>query len=81
MATDKDRIDWLEKQVSKGACLGLINDDNGHWALSWRGMQNVVTGKKGKDVWTSFHIPAKDWRKTIRKAIDAAMQSEPAGGK
>ena len=73
---DTDRINWLEKQTRKGACPALVYDDNGHWALSWTGMQNVVTGKNGKEVWTSFHVPAKDWKPTIRKAIDAAIKAD-----
>ena len=71
--TDTDRINWLEKKVNTGACPGLINDDNGHWALVFDGFQNVVTGKP-KDVSTTFFIKARDWKNTVRQAIDAKMK-------
>jgi len=73
MVTDTQRLDWLEEQVNKGACPGLINDDNGHWAVSFNGMQNAVAGEQTADVWTAFHIEAHEWRNTIREAIDAVM--------
>ena len=77
---DTGRIEWLEKQTRKGGCPALVYDDNGHWALSWTGMQNVVTGKNGEEVRTSVHVPAKAWKPSIRKAIDAAIKEGQAGG-
>lgn len=71
--TDTDRINWLEEEVNRGACPALINDDNGHWALSFNGFQNVVTGRP-KDVSTTFFVKAKAWKNTVRQAIDATMK-------
>lgn len=67
--TDTERLDWLSKQFG----CGLINDDNGHWAVSWDGVQNVPMGRGPSDIDTAFFIKKKAWRKTIRAAIDAAM--------
>ena len=72
--TDKERLDWLEQIVSEGVCPGLINDDNGHWALVFDGMQNVPTGDAPEDISTSFFIEAHQWRDTVREAIDAALE-------
>ena len=71
--TDTQRLDWLERQVKRGACPALVNDDNGHWAVAFDGVQNVVTGRP-KDVATTFFIRAERWRSTARRAIDAAMK-------
>lgn len=73
---DKQRIDWLEYKVRHGSCPGLINDDNGHWALVFDGFQSVACGSKPVDVQTTFFVKAKDWRPTIRKAIDAVMAKD-----
>ena len=68
--TDKERINWLGKQFG----CALINDDNGHWAVVSDGFQNVVTGKKGRDVQTTFFIEAGDWENSVRRAIDAKIK-------
>jgi len=69
--TDSERLDWLEKQFGSG----LISDDNGHWAISTNGFQNVVTGGP-KAVETSFFVRAKEWKKSARSAIDAEIKKE-----
>jgi hypothetical protein len=79
MRTDTERLDWLEHKVNNGACPGLINDDNGHWALAFDGMQSVSWGDKPVDVETTFFIKAEFWHNTIREAIDYHMD-KPKGG-
>lgn len=77
--TDTERLDWLEQQTHGGACPGLVYDDNGHWAVAFDGVQNVVTGPP-QDVSTAFFVQASQWRTTIREAIDAAhSQSQREG--
>ena len=66
MRTDTERLDWLE---AKYGC-GLINDDNGHWALVFDGWQNVPMGDSAVDIASTFFIEANLWRGTIREAID-----------
>lgn len=82
MRSDTELLDALESLARNGDCPGiiplgegvkvpgLVNDDNGHWAVSDRGMQNVVCGDEPSDVQTSFFIEAKYWRPTIRAAIE-----------
>lgn len=67
---DSQRLDELEALVAQGDCPGIINDDNGHWAVSCTGMQNVTAGPQATDVCTSFFVPAVLWRNSIREAID-----------
>lgn len=68
--TDEERLDWLSKQFG----CGLINDDNGHWAVAFIGTQNVPMTTKPCDINTTFWIKKKEWRNTIRGAIDAARK-------
>ena len=67
--TDRERIDWLESQFG----CGLISDDNGHWVLSFEGIQNVPIGIAPEDISTSFFIDRDNWRNSIREVIDEWM--------
>lgn len=70
--TDSELIDWLETQQGSG----LISDDFGHWTVSSSGIQNVPENiDVASDISTSFFIEAKDWKPTIREAIEAANAS------
>lgn len=66
------RIEWLEAYVKQGGCPGLINDDNGHWAVSDTGMQDMPDEDEPRGVSTvSFFVEAGEWRNSVREAIDA----------
>ena len=67
--TDKQRLDWLEKQ---DGCR-LISDDAGRWAISTGGIQNVPNLAKPIDIESLFFVEAKKWQNDIRKAIDYAI--------
>lgn len=67
---DNKRLDWLEEQFG----CGLINDDAGHWAISWEGTQSVPDNPP-QDVQTVFFIEQKDWNKSVREAIDKAKEA------
>ncbi len=71
MRTDTELLNDLEQLALNGDCPGIINDDNGHWAVTGDGMQNCVAGDDPQDVQTTFFVEAKQWRNTIREAIDA----------
>ena len=71
---DTDRLDWLERITHDGACPGLLYDDNGHWSVSFDGMQNVPSGEGPQDISTTFFIEACAWHDSLRAAIDAAIQ-------
>jgi hypothetical protein len=70
--TDKERLDWLEKN---DGC-GLISDDAGRWAVSTSGTQNCPDSEKPIDIATYFFVEAKEWQKSIREAIDYAIDHE-----
>ena len=69
---DKGRLDWLEAECG----VGLISDDAGRWAISSGGMQNVPNLDSPIDISTVFTVDKKDWRNSIREAIDVAMIKE-----
>ena len=70
MRTDKERLDWLEKQPG----VALINDDFGNWAVSGDGEQNIPENPgECSDIYTSFFIEKNKWHKSIRGAIDSWM--------
>ena len=63
---DTERLNWLEKQD----CYSLISDDGGRWACVVDGIQNVPV-EKPFDIMTTFFISEKEWKSTIREAIDS----------
>lgn len=72
MINDTDRLNWLEKN---DGC-GLISDDAGRWAVSTSGMQNLPNPDEPIDITTAFFVEAKEWKSTIREAIDYAIEQE-----
>ena len=71
--TDTERLDWLEEQ---DGC-GLISDDAGRWAVTGDGMQNAPSRRRAGAISTSFVVMASEWRRSVREAIDAAMNACP----
>ena len=65
---DKERLDWLEEHQG----CALISDDMGHWAVSGDGFQ-TLSNLPPDDVETTFFIEKKQWKKSLREAIDSAM--------
>jgi len=64
------QFDFIMEQIAKlGSCPNLLNDDNGNWAVSTDGYQNVVSGDDPQDVATHFFIEAKEWKKTPKEAL------------
>jgi hypothetical protein len=63
-------FDFMFDQLSYlGHCVNLLNDDNGHWAVTGTGFQNVGYGDKPEDIETQFFIEAKNWKNTPREAL------------
>lgn len=70
MKTEKELFDWLEQHQG----YALVSDDNGHWACVCDGTQSVPLKSGPQDIDTTFWIKKKDWKKSIRKAIEAAIK-------
>jgi hypothetical protein len=63
-------FEFIMEQLSRlGQCPNLLNDDNGHWAVTCDGFQNVVCGDEPEDVETSFFVEAPHWKDTPREAL------------
>ena len=67
--TDTERLDWLEGAEG----WALVSDDAGHWAVVTNGVQNIPDRHPG-DIATSFFIKKKEWKPSVREAIDAAVK-------
>ncbi len=70
--TDTERIDWIQNHI----CINLINDDDGNFAMTSGGFQPMPQGEgKGfsETVTISHIIEPKEWKPTVREAIDYAM--------
>jgi hypothetical protein len=70
--SDTERLEWLATLDGHG----LISDDQGRWAVSSVGMQNLPDDDKPFDFVGNFFVKADDWRPSIREAIDAAFAKE-----
>ena len=57
------------KLVNGGACPALINDDNGHWALAFDGVQNVPMNSEPCDIQTTFFVEKDLWHEEAGIAI------------
>jgi hypothetical protein len=63
-------FDFIMEQLSGlGQCPNLLNDDNGHWAVTCDGYQNVVSGDEPEDVETTFYVDAKYWKNSPKEAL------------
>ena len=83
MRTDTQLLDALQEITNLGGCPGVINDDNGHWAVTGDGIQSIACGEDPVDVNTTFFVQASQWKKTVREAINAYVDeyfSEPKCG-
>lgn len=66
----------LESLAEIGFCPNLFNDDNGHWAVSFDGMQNVPFGDDPEDIATTSIIEKDKWKPSIFEAIIYALETE-----
>lgn len=72
MKTDTELLNWLEEHQG----CDLVSSDNGYWAVSCSGMQNVPFEKEPQDIDTCFIIFKDEWRPTVREAILKAIEDE-----
>lgn len=47
----------------------LINNDNGMWAITGTGMQNISIDSDAWDFEGSFFVEKDEWRDTVREAV------------
>lgn len=70
-------FEFIMEELSKlGQCPNLLNDDNGNWAVTSDGFQNVVYGDEPQDVETQFFVEAKNWKPTPREALKYYLTEE-----
>lgn len=70
-------FDFVMEQLSHlGWCVNLLNDDNGHWAVTCDGYQNLVYGDEPEDVETHFFVEAKEWQNSPKDALYKFLQED-----
>jgi len=63
-------FDFIMDQLANlGQCPNLLNDDNGHWAVTSDGFQNVPKGGEPDDIETHFYVEASEWKDTPKEAL------------
>jgi len=67
-------IKWFEELTNEGYCPALIHDDNGHWAVSFDGFQNVPMGDEPQDTRTTFWVEKRYWKNSILEAVEYAKK-------
>jgi len=74
---DKLEVDFIiESLTSLGECPSILYDDNGFFAVTGDGSQEVTYGDEPTDLNTSFFVEAKQWKKTIREALYYYLDDE-----
>lgn len=67
---NKISVEYVLEQLSDmGHCPALIFDDNGHWAVTSAGVQDVSLEEGPSDISTCFFIEAHEWKNTVREAV------------
>lgn len=66
----------LQDLAKGGACPNLLNDDNGHWALTFDGFQTIPSSEEPEDVSLSCFIESDMWKDTIREAMLHTLKKE-----
>ena len=63
-------FEFILNQLSRlGMAINVLNDDNGHWAVTADGCQSVTYGDDPVDVDTHFWVSARHWKPTLREAL------------
>ncbi|MFA5299688.1 MAG: hypothetical protein WC389_16005 [Lutibacter sp.] len=66
----------LEELTKIGYAPNLLNDDNGHWAVSGDGFQNLPEGDEPEDISTTIFVEAKSWKDSIKEALLYWMEKD-----
>lgn len=68
----EELIEWVEEKFG----MSIVSDDDGRWACTTDGFQNVPESDGAFDLSTSFFIKKDQFRNSIREAIELAMEEE-----
>ena len=69
------KFEFIFEELSKlGQCPNLLNDDNGHWAVTCDGFQSIPEDlDKPSDIETQFWVKANQWKDTPREALQSYL--------
>lgn len=63
----------FEDWASQGYCPALLYDDNGHWTVSFDGIQNIPRGENPVVTDSTFFVDKDSWKDTV---IDAVLHAQ-----
>ena len=70
-------FEFILNQLSRlGMAINVLNDDNGHWAVTADGCQSVAYGDEPVDVDTHFWVSARHWKPTLREALKFFLEDK-----
>jgi hypothetical protein len=77
LKTGKINCEQALEELSKiGYAPNLLNDDNGHWAISCDGFQNVPKGDDPEDISTTIFVGTDKWKNSIKEALLYWMEND-----
>lgn len=63
-------VSSLESWADEGYSPALVNDDNGHWAVSFCSSAPVFASEERGVAVVSVFVQSDDWKDTVEKAVD-----------
>lgn len=64
-------FEFILHHLSKlGICVNVLNDDNGHWAVTGDGYQSLAGEDTPCDIETHFWVGARHWKADLREALE-----------
>ena len=64
----------LEALAEIGFSPNLLNDDNGHWAVVFDGLQSIAAGPDREDCMTTAFVRAENWKDSIYDALVHSLE-------
>lgn len=66
-------VEQFKHWERQGCCPALVNDDNGHWAISFNGMSPVFDSDEPRDMDIVTFVDKAEWQNTIEEALAYAV--------
>jgi len=74
---EKLDFDFIILELTKlGQCPSLLYDDDGRFAITGEGIQDVVMGDEAQDINISHFVKAEEWKDTPREALSHYLFAE-----
>lgn len=65
----------LVKLAKREFAPALLNDSNGHWAITFNGFSSVPKGDEPENTYLTFFVEEDRWKETIHQAMIYALET------